>query len=39
MIGSIFKGLTKIFGSKSDRDLKEIYPVVAKINERFEKRE
>ena len=37
MIGSIFKGLTKIFGSKSDRDLKEIYPVVAKINERFEK--
>ncbi len=28
MIGSIFKGLTKIFGSKSDRDLKELNPLV-----------
>ena len=37
MIGSIFKGLTKIFGSKSDRDLKEIYPLVSKINEQFAK--
>ncbi len=37
MIGSIFKGLTKIFGSKSDRDLKEIYPLVGKINEQFAK--
>jgi preprotein translocase subunit SecA len=37
MIGSIFKGLTKIFGSKSDRDLKEIYPLVSKINEQFSK--
>ncbi len=37
MIGSIFKSLTKIFGSKSDRDLKEIYPLVSKINEQFAK--
>ncbi len=32
MIGSIFKGITKIFGSKADRDLKELYPIVTEIN-------
>ena len=32
MIGSIFKGITKIFGSKADRDLKELYPIVTDIN-------
>ena len=37
MIGSIFKGITKIFGSKSDRDLKELNPVVGLVNEAFEK--
>ncbi len=35
MIGNIFKGLTKIFGSKSDRDLKELYPIVEQINEHY----
>ncbi len=35
MIGSIFKGLTKIFGSKSDRDLKELNPLVGPINQIF----
>ncbi|MCF8254557.1 MAG: preprotein translocase subunit SecA [Bacteroidia bacterium] len=37
MIGSIFKGITKIFGSKSDRDLKELSPVVEKVNTAFAK--
>jgi len=37
MIGSIFKGITKIFGSKSDRDLKELNPVVGLVNEAFAK--
>ncbi len=32
MIGSIFKGITKIFGSKSDRDLKTLLPIVTEIN-------
>jgi preprotein translocase subunit SecA len=35
MIGSIFKGITKIFGSKSDRDLKELNPIVAQVNEEY----
>ena len=29
--------LAKIFGNKSDKDLKELRPYVAKINEQFEK--
>ena len=37
MIGNIFKGLTKIFGSKSDRDLKELYPMVEQINAHYAK--
>ncbi len=36
MIGSIFKGITKLFGSKSDRDLKELYPLVEKINAAYQ---
>ncbi|MCG9880343.1 MAG: preprotein translocase subunit SecA [Bacteroidia bacterium] len=36
MIGSIFKGITKIFGSKTDRDLKELYPIVTQINTVYE---
>jgi preprotein translocase subunit SecA len=35
MIGNIFKGLTKIFGSKSDRDLKDLYPLVDEIKASF----
>lgn len=36
MIGSIFSGIRKIFGgSKSERDLKDIYPLVDKINQHF----
>jgi preprotein translocase subunit SecA len=37
MIGNIFKSLTKIFGSKSDRDLKELYPIVEEIKIEYEK--
>lgn len=37
MIGSIFKGITKIFGSKSDRDLKELNPIVSQVSEAFAK--
>lgn len=36
MIGNILKGITKIFGSKSDRDLKDLYPIVAQIKEEYE---
>ncbi len=32
MLGSIFKAVTKVFGSKSDRDLKPIYPLVDQVN-------
>lgn len=35
MIGSIFNTLTKIFGSKSERDLKPILPLVKEINEQY----
>ncbi len=30
------KGLAKLFGSKSDRDIKDVMPYVKKINEEFE---
>ncbi|MDQ1088696.1 MULTISPECIES: preprotein translocase subunit SecA [unclassified Siphonobacter] len=33
----MFKLITKIFGTKSDRDLKELYPYVGKINAEFAK--
>ena len=32
MLSSIFKTVTKVFGSKADRDLKPIYPLVTQIN-------
>lgn len=32
MLDSILKGFTKLFGSKSDRDLKKINPIVEQIN-------
>lgn len=35
MIGSIFNTLTKIFGSKSERDLKPILPLVKEINDHY----
>ena len=37
MLDSLFKGITKIFGSKSERDLKPLYPRVAEINTEYEK--
>jgi preprotein translocase subunit SecA len=37
MIGIINKTITKIFGKKSDRDLKEITPQVDKIKSEFDK--
>jgi len=37
MLGNLFSGITKIFGSKSDRDIKEIQPIVKQINIEFEK--
>lgn len=36
MIGSIFNALTKVFGSKAERDLKPILPVVKEINKEYE---
>ncbi len=35
MIGSITKTLQKVFGNKSDRDIKEVMPYVTKTNEFF----
>ena len=37
MLDFITKGLTKVFGTKSDRDLKTLWPYVDEINEEFEK--
>lgn len=37
MLGSITKTLKKIFGDKSEKDIKESAPIVAKINEEFAK--
>ncbi|SDK62642.1 preprotein translocase subunit SecA [Catalinimonas alkaloidigena] len=37
MIDAIVKGLTKIFGSKSERDIKELYPYVEQVNEAHQK--
>lgn len=36
MIGTIFNTITKIFGSKSERDLKTILPIVKEINQEYE---
>ncbi|UCS94751.1 preprotein translocase subunit SecA [Echinicola marina] len=35
MLDAIAKGLAKIFGTKSDRDIKELLPIVDKINAEF----
>jgi preprotein translocase subunit SecA len=37
MFDFLAKGLTKVFGTKSDRDIKEVLPIVAQINEEFAK--
>lgn len=37
MLDFIAKGLTKVFGTKSDRDIKEVLPVVEQINKEFAK--
>lgn len=37
MLGSITKAFSKIFGTKSDRDLKEIRPYLAKIDAEYKK--
>ncbi|MEM8893568.1 MAG: preprotein translocase subunit SecA [Bacteroidota bacterium] len=37
MLNLVTKGLTKIFGTKADRDLKELLPYVDKINAEFDK--
>ena len=36
MLGFLSKGLKKILGSKSDKDLKELYPYIKKINDEFD---
>ena len=36
MIGSIFNTIAKVFGSKSERDLKTILPLVKEINAHYE---
>jgi len=36
MLDKILSGFTKIFGSKSDRDIKKVEPLVKQINKRFE---
>ncbi|MEM9340717.1 MAG: preprotein translocase subunit SecA, partial [Bacteroidota bacterium] len=37
MLNSITKGMAKVFGTKTERDLKELTPYVGKINAEFEK--
>ncbi len=37
MLNSITKGVAKIFGTKTERDLKELTPYVGKINAEFDK--
>ena len=37
MLGFLAKGLKKIFGTKSDKDLKLLYPYIDKINTEFQK--
>ncbi|MCZ2444203.1 MAG: hypothetical protein LC101_10565 [Flavobacteriales bacterium] len=36
MFNGILKGLGKVFGNNSERDVKELEPYVARINEYFE---
>ncbi|RUA34237.1 MAG: preprotein translocase subunit SecA, partial [Bacteroidetes bacterium] len=37
MFDFLAKGLTKVFGTKSDRDIKEVLPLVEQINKEFAK--
>ncbi|WP_448520073.1 preprotein translocase subunit SecA [Rhodoflexus sp.] len=37
MLDFLTKGFAKLFGTKSERDLKQIYPLVAAINEEYAK--
>ena len=37
MIGLVTKGLSKIFGSKSDKDIKTLMPIVEEINTEYKK--
>ncbi|WMN12657.1 preprotein translocase subunit SecA [Marivirga salinae] len=37
MLDFLAKGLTKVFGTKSDRDIKEVLPLVEQINKEFAK--
>ncbi|MBS9523568.1 preprotein translocase subunit SecA [Litoribacter alkaliphilus] len=37
MLDIIAKGLAKVFGTKSDRDIKEVLPIVDQINQEFGK--
>lgn len=37
MLDLVTKGITKIFGTKADRDLKELMPYIGKINAEFDK--
>ncbi|HET8859904.1 preprotein translocase subunit SecA [Marivirga sp.] len=37
MFDFLAKGLTKVFGTKSDRDIKEVLPIVEQINKEFAK--
>ncbi|WP_128546627.1 preprotein translocase subunit SecA [Larkinella soli] len=37
MINLITKGITKLFGTKSDRDIRELLPYVEKVNAEFSK--
>lgn len=37
MINSLVKGISRVFGNKADRDVKELYPIVNEINVHYEK--
>lgn len=36
MIASIVKSITNLFGNKSQRDVKDLWPIVAEINQYFD---
>lgn len=36
MISSLVKSISNLFGNKSDRDVKDLWPIVAEINRHFE---
>ena len=37
MINSLVSGISKLFGNKADKDVKDITPYVGKINAEFDK--